>query len=124
MLYSRARCTKVGYSYGLKFLAVNKNLVDRKQGIRFGQFLVCGLVKIHSKSPNRTLQTHQAVHHVSYRQNFHSLLETLDHRNSKLLHNGRVNKAYIFVISGVFTGTNLPFALLSQLFLCLQGTIR
>ena len=31
MLYSRVRCTKVGYSYYLKFLAVNDNLVDRKR---------------------------------------------------------------------------------------------
>ena len=29
--------------YDLKFLAVNENLVDRKQGVWFGQFLVCGL---------------------------------------------------------------------------------
>ena len=47
MLYSCVRYAKVGYSYDLKFLAVNENLVDRKQGVQFGKFLVCGLVKIH-----------------------------------------------------------------------------
>ena len=47
MLSSGVRCVKVGYLYDLKFLAVNENLVDRKQGVRFGQFMVCDLVKIH-----------------------------------------------------------------------------
>ena len=114
MFYSRIRCAKVGYSYDLKVLAVNENSVDRKQGVRFGQFLVCGLVKIHLNSPNRTLQTHQTAHPVSYRQTFHSLLETLAYINSRRLHNERVNKAYIVVINLIITGTNLNFVLLDQ----------
>ena len=48
--------------YDLKFLAMNENLVDRKQGVHFGQFLVRGSVKMHLNSPNRTLQTHQTAH--------------------------------------------------------------
>ena len=36
MLYSRARCAKVGYSHD----AVNEHLVDRKLSVRLGQFLV------------------------------------------------------------------------------------
>ena len=116
MLYSRVHCAKVG-SYYQTFLAVNENLVDRKQGVRFCQFLVCGLAKY--------IEIHQTAHfkhtkpHTLFPINgFHSLLETLDNKNGQLLQNGRVNKAYIFVISWAFIGTNLQFALLSQLFLC------
>ena len=56
-LFTRPLCKfKVGYSYDLKFLAVNETLVDKKQGVRFGQPLVCDLVKVHGNLPNLTLQ--------------------------------------------------------------------
>ena len=42
------------------------------------------------------------LHTCFYRQNFHSLLETLANKNSRLLHTGRVNKAYIFVITAEY----------------------
>ena len=126
MLYSSIRCAKVSYSYYLKFPAVNENFVNRKQGVRFGQFLVCGLVKIHWNSPNHTQQTYQAVHPVSYRQHFHSLLEILHNKNSRLCTMAAwIKHMYrIFVISWVFSGTNFQLTLLSQSILCLQGTIR
>ena len=116
MLYSRVRCAKVGCSYYLKFLAVSENLVDRIQGVRFGQFLVCGLVKIHWNSSHPTLQTHQTAHPCFLSTKFTSTARSFNNKNSRLLHNGRVNKAYVFVISWVFTVTNLNFALLSKLF--------
>ena len=47
MLYSRVRCANVGFSDDLKFLVANEMLVDRKQDVRFGQFLVCSLLKLH-----------------------------------------------------------------------------
>ena len=98
-LFTRPLCKSRLFLWS-QVLAVNENLVDRKQGVRFGQFLVYGLVKIYWNSQNHTLQTHQTAHPVSYQQNFYSLLETLD------------NKTYIhvFVISWVFTGTNFLFA--------------
>ena len=54
MLYSCVHGAKVGYSYDLKFQAVNEKLVDRKQGVRFGAFVVCGLVNFNVILPNRT----------------------------------------------------------------------
>ena len=65
----------------------------------FGVFVVCGLVNFYVFVPNRTPEFGQIVHPVSYRPNFHSLPETLDHKNSRLLPSGLVNKTYIFVIS-------------------------
>ena len=85
------------YSYDLKFLAVNENVVDRKQGVRFGAFVACGLVNFNLFLLTRTTEIDETVHLL---HNFHSLLETLDH--SRLLHEGCVNKACIFIISWGF----------------------
>ena len=94
MLYSRVRCAKDGYSYYLKFLAVNENFVDRKQGVRFGVFVMCNLVNFNVFLPNRTPDIDKTVHLVSHRLNFHSPLETLSPKTSRFLHKGRVHKAY------------------------------
>ena len=44
ILYARVRCANVDYSYYLKFLAENEHFLYRKQGVRFGVFVECGLV--------------------------------------------------------------------------------
>ena len=49
--------------------------------MRFGAFVVFGLVNFNVFLPNRTPEIDQTVHPVSYRPNFHSLLESLDHKN-------------------------------------------
>ena len=63
--------------------------------MRFGVVVVYGFVKFNVFLPNRTQEINKTVHPVSYRRNFHSLLETLDYKNIRLLQNGRVNKADI-----------------------------
>ena len=78
---------------------MNETFVDRKLSVRFDVFVVYGLINWNVFLPNRTPEIDQTVHPVSYRPNFHSLLEPLDHKNSRLFHNGCVNKAYIFDIS-------------------------
>ena len=57
--------------YYLKFLAVNENFVDRKQGVRFGVFVVYGFVNSNIFLPNRTPEIDPTVHPVSYRPDFH-----------------------------------------------------
>ena len=66
--------------------------------------------------PNTTNAPNRAPCFLS--TNIHSLLESLDHKKSPILQTGRMNKEYIFVISWVFTGAILKFALLSPLLFC------
>ena len=95
-----------------EFSGVNENFVNMKLGVRFGVFVVCGLVNFNVFLSNCTPKIDQIVHSVSYLLNFHSLLETLDHNNSRLLRSGHVNKAYSFVISCVLMEQTFSWLLL------------
>ena len=50
---------------------LSENLVDRKQGVRFGVFVVSGLANSNVFLANNTPDIDQTVHPVSYRPNFH-----------------------------------------------------
>ena len=104
-LFTRPLCKSLLFLWS-KVSSSEWKFCHRKHGVRFGVFVVCGLVNYYVFLPNRTPEIDQTVYPVSYRPNFCSPLETSDHK-SRLLYNGRVNKACIFVISCVFTGTNL-----------------
>ena len=51
----------------LKFLAMNGNLPDRKQDVRFCVFVVCDLVNFNGFLQNRTQKIDKTIHFVSYR---------------------------------------------------------